>query len=287
MEKAYEKYVSPLLGLAEVPQYPPYAPGINHCHSNTTIGICLSGEGYLKMSGRVEHFAKGSLMFIPEGLHHMRQNIGEEVNIWRYVVVDMNRLLDEIPNNCRNVICSAMHNVWNRGICLGAERVESREAAAIIQKMFEMKNSGGAKALPELEATLLLLLTKLARVSTTPLPQELIKAAECPQIEAAMRYVATHYAEEIQVEQMAKSCAMSESHFRRLFTQLAGCSPLEYVNRYRVCLAGEMLRLSKEPIQNIACRTGFSSIATFNRNFKRYTGQRPSQWRDQILENES
>lgn len=287
MEKAREERSSALISLAEVPQYPPYTSGISHCHPYTNIGICLSGEGLLKMGGKTERFSKGSLTLIPEGLHHTRQNTGKEANIWRYVVVDMNRLLDESPNNCRSVICCAMHSVWEKGICLGPEQAESREAASIIQQMFEMKNSCGIKSLPELEAALLLLLTKLARVSTTPLPEKLTQAAECPQIEAAMHYVAEHYAEEIQVEQMAKSCAMSESYFRRLFTQAAGCSPLEYVNKYRVYLAGEMLRISKEPIQNIACRAGFSSIATFNRNFKRYTGQKPSQWREQILQKES
>ena len=152
MEKVYDEHLSALLGLAEVPQYPPYTPGVNHCHSYTNIGICLSGEGFLKIAGRMERFSKGSLTLIPEGLHHIRQNVGEEANVWRYVVVDMNRLLDEIPNGCRNLICRTMHEVWDQGICLKPDQAESADAAAIIQRMFEMKNSRGMKALPKLEA---------------------------------------------------------------------------------------------------------------------------------------
>ena len=43
-----------------------------------------------------------------------------------------------------------------------------------------------------------------------------------PALEPALLYVSRHYAEEILVEQMARSCMMSESHFRRIFTAMVG-----------------------------------------------------------------
>ena len=78
---------------------------------------------------------------------------------------------------------------------------------------------------------------------------------------------------------MARSCSMSESYFRKVFAQLTGVAPLEYVNRYRIHRAVNLLHLTRESVQNIAGRCGFSSIAAFNRNFKRYAGSSPSQWR--------
>ena len=72
---------------------------------------------------------------------------------------------------------------------------------------------------------------------------------------------------------------MSESHFRRMFTTLVGVAPLEYINRYRIHRSLNLLRSTSEPIQNIAARTGFPSITTFNRNFQRCVGQSPSAWR--------
>jgi len=100
-----------------------------------------------------------------------------------------------------------------------------------------------------------------------------------PALEPALLYVSQHYAEEILVEQMARSCMMSESHFRRMFTTLVGVAPLEYINRYRIHRSLNLLRSTSEPIQNIAARTGFPSITTFNRNFQRCVGQSPSAWR--------
>lgn len=72
---------------------------------------------------------------------------------------------------------------------------------------------------------------------------------------------------------------MSESHFRRMFTAMVGVSPLEYINRYRIHRSLNLLHSTSESIQNIAARTGFPSITTFNRNFQRCVGQNPSVWR--------
>ena len=100
-----------------------------------------------------------------------------------------------------------------------------------------------------------------------------------PALEPALLYVSRHYAEEILVEQMARSCMMSESHFRRMFTAMVGVSPLEYINRYRIHRSLNLLHSTSESIQNIAARTGFPSITTFNRNFQRCVGQNSSVWR--------
>jgi len=148
--------------------------------------------------------------------------------------------------------------------------------------MFDLKRSGG-NVLPELEAYLLLLLTGLANLRSRAAETNVMAGLDTPLVppalEPALLYVSQHYAEEILVEQMARSCMMSESHFRRMFTTLVGIAPLEYINRYRIHRSLNLLRSTSEPIQNIAARTGFPSITTFNRNFQRCVGQSPSAWR--------
>ena len=72
---------------------------------------------------------------------------------------------------------------------------------------------------------------------------------------------------------------MSESYFRKQFLKIMGQSPLEYVNAYRIHRSMNLLRTTGDSIQNIASRSGFSSIAAYNRNFRQYAGVSPSQWR--------
>ena len=98
-------------------------------------------------------------------------------------------------------------------------------------------------------------------------------------LKPALAYVREHFRENVKIGDMARSCSMSESYFRRVFTRSMGLAPLEFVNRYRVQRSMYLLRITSEPVQNIAARVGFSSIAAFNRNFRRFAGMSPVAWR--------
>lgn len=73
---------------------------------------------------------------------------------------------------------------------------------------------------------------------------------------------------------------MSESHFRRLFGECMGMSPVEYLNLVRVKVACELIRKSEDSILMIGEKVGFSTPSSLNRNFKRYTGYTPTQWKN-------
>ena len=101
-------------------------------------------------------------------------------------------------------------------------------------------------------------------------------------VEPALLYIAEQYHTEIKVAQLARSCAMSESHFRKVFGQILGVSPVEYLNRYRIERAVHMLRMQEDmSVSRVAEACGFTSIATFNRNFLRYAGKKPTDMKKQ------
>ena len=63
-----------------------------------------------------------------------------------------------------------------------------------------------------------------------------------------------------------------------------GETPVEYLNRYRIYRAVHMLQVETgETISHIAEKCGFTSIATFNRNFLRYVGQSPTEMKRENL----
>ena len=63
------------------------------------------------------------------------------------------------------------------------------------------------------------------------------------------------------------------------FTSLVGESPIQYLMRWRLALAAQMLREGREPIIRIAERSGYDSEAAFGRAFKREFGVPPATWR--------
>ena len=81
------------------------------------------------------------------------------------------------------------------------------------------------------------------------------------------------------VDELARRAAMSRSALAERFTSLVGESPMQYITRWRLALAAQMLRTSREPIVRIAEQVGYESEAAFTRAFKREFGAPPAGWR--------
>jgi AraC family transcriptional regulator, alkane utilization regulator len=81
------------------------------------------------------------------------------------------------------------------------------------------------------------------------------------------------------VGQLAHDVALSRSALAERFTLLVGESPIQYLMRWRLALAAQMLREGREPIIRIAERSGYDSDGAFSRAFKREFGVPPASWR--------
>src|SRR5262249_8068739 len=81
------------------------------------------------------------------------------------------------------------------------------------------------------------------------------------------------------VEELARAVAMSRSALAERFTSLVGEPPIQYLMRWRLALAAQSLRATRETIIRVAERAGYESEAAFSRAFKREFGVPPAQWR--------
>lgn len=92
-------------------------------------------------------------------------------------------------------------------------------------------------------------------------------------------YIATHFSQNISLEDMAKQAGISPYHFSRLFKRTVGESPHQFVMAYRVEQARKMLQDITRPMIDIAHACGFADQAHFSRVFKQLQGETPNQWR--------
>lgn len=77
------------------------------------------------------------------------------------------------------------------------------------------------------------------------------------------------------VADMASGVAMSRSSFSARFTELVGEAPMQYVTRWRMHLAVDLLSEEGLTVAATAERLGYTSEASFGRAFKRVTGRAP------------
>ncbi len=81
------------------------------------------------------------------------------------------------------------------------------------------------------------------------------------------------------VASLAREVGASRSGLSARFTELAGTSPKQYITRWRMQLAQDMLRDRDRSVFDIALALGYRSEAAFSRAFKRETGVSPSRAR--------
>jgi len=99
-------------------------------------------------------------------------------------------------------------------------------------------------------------------------------------IEAARQWMDTHVNDvEVTVAALAQQAQMSEVHFRKLFAELYGLPPSQYLQAARVAYAKELMRAGFLTLEEVALQSGFASQPYFSRVFKQLTGQTPAAWR--------
>lgn len=92
-------------------------------------------------------------------------------------------------------------------------------------------------------------------------------------------FMKEHCTEELSVEYLASLTGFSKYHFARLFKQFTGMTYYNYLNKHRIMYAEMLLLNPKLSITEVAMRSGFISLATFNRLFKYYNGCTPSEYK--------
>ncbi len=81
-------------------------------------------------------------------------------------------------------------------------------------------------------------------------------------------YINDHCTENIKLDNIANIAGFSKFHFVRLFKQVMNISCYDYLISRRIMLAEKLLTNPDISIMQVAMKSGFSSLATFNRLFK-------------------
>jgi AraC-like DNA-binding protein len=80
------------------------------------------------------------------------------------------------------------------------------------------------------------------------------------------------------LQEIAHHIGMSRTNFAVKFKKTVGLSPIDYLTRWRMLLAGDRLANSQQSIAAIASSLGYESESAFGTAFKRVMGCSPRQY---------
>ena len=96
----------------------------------------------------------------------------------------------------------------------------------------------------------------------------------------AKLYIDNHYAENIDLENIADQAHFSKFHFIRLFKSIYGRTPNNYLIKIRIDQARLLLEKGNTVMES-CLSVGFDSPTSFAGMFRKITGQSPSAFRKQ------
>ena len=250
-----------------------------HFHNLMEIGYCKRGVGQILLEEQIQYYETGTITIIPENYPHITISDGEDRNSWEYILFDPKIVLVELYPNNPNAVRDIIQSINRGAIIIQDKQVGnlSRIIEAILDEGRDQKPYG-SRMIHFFVGALVVELMRLNK-EIPYYPYEAGKKTTMGHIATAVNFVEAHYQEPIKISDISKACNMSETHFRRTFEEYINMTPADYVNLVRVQKACELLRSTDDSMDGIAIKCGFSTTSTLNRNFKKYMGTSPYQWK--------
>jgi AraC-like DNA-binding protein len=162
----------------------------------------------------------------------------------------------------------------NRGIRLSGETQEFA-----IEKMKVIQSEKGMVRLLHF----LSLLDNLSRsndlILISKVPFDLASSTtENEKLEQVVQFVLENYDRRIKLAEVASVANLSVSTFCRFFKLRTRKTFFQFLNEFRISMAGKLLTDQEHSITEICYTVGFSNLSNFNRQFKETTGYTPSQY---------
>ena len=227
---------------------------------------CLNGAGVARINGRTHRVQGNGLLWVScWHPHHYHADPDQPWELYWTRIEGPG--LDALSNLLRIRDLPVFEN-------LQGEAVESAFA-----QIFSAHDNPGPAVPSQLHDAIATLISLLyanrfqdGSQDTDPIPQSL---------ERPLIHMRQHYSDTLRLHDLAALAGMSVSHFIRTFKRAMGTSPIDWLRRERITQAKRRLIDSEEPVKEIARQCGYRDPYFFSKDFKKFAGVPPSDYRRQ------
>lgn len=105
------------------------------------------------------------------------------------------------------------------------------------------------------------------------------RKTDMERIGQALDYIKQNFREDISLEHAAKTACMSPNYFSAFFKRATGETFIDYLCRFRILTAHDLIKNTEKSITQIATECGFNNMSNFYRSYNRILGEHPSESR--------
>jgi AraC-like DNA-binding protein len=120
-----------------------------------------------------------------------------------------------------------------------------------------------------------LLIEALRATAGTDAPAGLLRGLADPRLAPALTEMHQHIDRRWTVAELAKVAGLSRSAFFDRFSRAVGTAPMDYLQRWRLTVAKDLLRREHLSVSEVAARVGYEAATSFTAAFSRQVGVPP------------
>ncbi len=248
--------------------------------------IVSHADAYIRsddLNGTV-YLEKGDCVLFPRDSHHILSNLAKcnlPSNQQSAVSYD-----EGLQDDGVGLICGYFHFEQNAASSLldilpDALVIQRKSTEGSIARLLDLmineslRTTAGTEAVVDRLAEALFVIILREHVEKNDAGTGLAAALRDQKIHKALVSMQAEPHAKWSVEKLAALAAMSRSSFAARFKSLLGESPMEYLTRWRMQVAYNLLDEEKLPVLEVADRCGYDSEAAFAKAFKRVIGVGP------------
>lgn len=255
-----------------------------HVHDYIELLYPVSGEFRILLGSRECGFQAGDMVIVNSNEIHHVDAIGAGLN--QYIVVkfkpDLLYATAQSAFEFKYVMPFVLHEENHQNVFTRAE-IEATDVPRIVRTILHECRDRAYGYELAVKANILALFLFILRSWNARNPDMTANGSIDRDLAARLSlvfdHVDAHYHEDLTTAEMAERCHLSYSYFSRLFKRTMRRSFTDYLNYVRIAKAERLLCTTAMNVTEIALATGFSASSYFIRQFERYRGISPKQYR--------
>lgn len=236
------------------------------------IHYILSGKGNFSCDGRTYELGKGDSFLIEPGKLVAYKADQDDPWHYRWIAIQGKRAAELLSNCGIDWQTPIVHFPATFGI---GKRIES------IQNTFKQRKAGGDI---RTRGYLYIMMSEFeeAMKPDRPLETESLSGIE-RDVKQVVQQLTTQYAEPISIEALAEALGYNRAYFSKMFKKFIHVTPVTFLLNMRIGKARQLLRERPElTVEQIAYSVGFNDPLYFSKQFKRFYGQAPSEYKKSV-----
>ena len=246
-----------------------------HWHKEIEIVVLYEGNVSLETAKESIILKKGDGVFInSEELHYFKK-IGDEKCVLISYVFDKSLVIGDKGSIIERKYIEPL--VQNKTLSLF--KISEKLSRKLEEVFFEYEDKKFGVEINIRNILSSVLLEIIIENREKLIEKKTYKNLDSQRIKGMLDFIQKNYSNELTLKEIGEAVFIGERETLRCFARTIGISPIEYLKKYRVKVAANLLTTTDLPVTEICIQCGFNSPSYFSKSFQRVFNVTPREYR--------